>query len=610
MNHAGLIEYAVIGIFMALMVVTALVFRRFSANVSDYFRAGCRGTWWLVGASTFMASFSAWTFTGAAGVAYSCGWSVLIIFVANVAGYLVHVAFLAPRFRQLRALSVPEVIRLRFGVPTQQLYAWSSVLNILYSCLHLYGVSIFTSAVFGFRIETVIVVIGVVVLFYSFLGGSWGVMANDFLQGLILMPMTILIALLCLQYAGGFGTILTEIKSQNLSEQFKLIKDSSFTTDSIDFTMFWAVAIFANTLLGYISLGSSGRYFGVKDGREARKAAAFAGSLQMLGVLIWFIPPITARLFFPGAVNQVNISNPAEAAYAIAGLKLLPLGMAGLMVVAIFSATMSSMDSGLNGCSAVFINDIYPALCRLFRRRPWEGRRLFLLAQTWTVMMGGTIVIITLYMARLKGTGIFKLMLDVGAVIGIPMSVPLVMGLIIRRSPSWAALVSIGCAAFSSLAGFAAGSSWLAGIPLLDSPWKWHTRVAVTFAFGITAYLATLPFWKTSSTAYLNQVEEFFRRMGTPVNFALEVGEANDSRQLRVIGNFCMVIGGMISLLLLLPNPWGLNGRLGIALVSGFGIGIGLLMNYLSRRHDAAARKVASPTVEPEPAIGDVDSAA
>ncbi len=592
MHSAGVIEYVVIGVFMALMILTAIAFRRFSANVSDYFRAGCRSVWWLAGGSAFMGTFSAWTFTGAAGVAYVCGWSVLVIFMANVAGYAAHALFLAPRFRQLRALSVPEVIRLRFGTGTQQFYAWSSILNPVFSSLTLYGVSIFASTVFGFPIEMVIITIGVVVLLCSFLGGNWAVMANDFLQMIILIPMTALIAALCLWHAGGISAFFGEITSQGLDGQFKFFKDSGFTQDSIDFTIFWAVAIFVNTLVGHLSLGSASRYFAVKDGAEARKAAAFAGALQAFGVLVWFIPPITARLFFSSEVSAVPISNPAEASYAIAGMKLLPLGMVGMMAAAIFSATMSSMDHGLNGCSAVFINDIYPALCRLFGRKPWEGRKLFILAQVWTVLLGCAIILIALYMSSLKGCGIFSLMLNAGAVIGLPLGIPLIMGLIVRRSPSWAALTSVAAGGASSLLGFLAGSALLADIPLLCDPWKWHNRVAVTIACGALAYLATLPFWKRSPESYKRQVDEFFGRMATPVDFAKEVGEGNDARQLRVIGLFSILLGSLTELLLILPNPWGLNGRLGIVAVGGTGIAVGCLMVFVAWRRSRPEKRL------------------
>ncbi len=595
MHHAGAVEYLVIGVFMVLMIVTALVFRRFSENVSDYFRAGCRSTWWLAGGSAFMGTFSAWTFTGAAGVAYAGGWSVLVIFLANVAGYAVHALFLAPRFRQLRALSVPEVIKLRFGVPTQQFYAWCTLLNPVFAALTLYGVSIFAATVFGFPIQMVIVGIGVIVLLYSFLGGNWAVMANDFLQMVILVPMTVLIAVLCLQHVGGIGAFFSEIGRQGLTEQYQLFKPAGSNPDAIDFTIFWAVAVFVNTLLGYLSLGSASRYFAVKDGREARKAAALAGGLQALGVLIWFIPPITARLCFAGEVAAVNLSNPAEAAYAVAGMKLLPLGMVGMMAAAIFAATMSSMDQGLNGCAAVFINDLHPALWRACGRQPWTGRRLFLLAQAWSVLLGGAIILIALYMAGLKGNGIFGMMLDAGAVIGLPLGIPLLMGLLVRRSPSWAALFSAAVAAVSSLLGFLSGSAALSGVAGLAEPWKWHTRVAVTIACGVVAYLATLPFWRNASESYRRQVDEFFARLSTPVDFAQEVGAANDGRQLKVVGGFCILLGALAQLLLLLPNPSGLGGRGGIMLSGGAGLLLGLAMCWAAADRAAGTAAPGAP---------------
>lgn len=604
MHGAGAIEYVVIGVFLALMVVTALSFRRFSQNVSDYFRAGCRSAWWLAGGSAFMGTFSAWTFTGAAGVAYACGWSVLVIFLANVAGYVVHAAFLAPRFRQLRALSVPEVIRLRFGAPTQQFYAWSALLNPVFAALTLYGVSIFAATVFKFPIELVIVVIGVVVLLCSFLGGNWAVMANDFLQIIILIPMTALIAVLCLMHAGGIGAFFGEISSQGLEGQFKLFKDSGFSDAAIDFTVFWAIAIFVNTLLGHLSLGSAGRYFAVKDGSDARKAAAFAGALQAFGVLIWFIPPITARLFFSGDVAAVGISNPAEASYAIAGMKLLPIGMVGMMAAAIFSATMSSMDHGLNGCAAICVNDIHPALWRLFGFKPWEGRKLFILAQVCSLLLGGAIIMLALYMSRLQGQGIFGLMLNAGAVIGLPLGIPLLMGLATKRSPSWAALVSAGVAGASSLTGLLAGSQFLSDVPLLAEPWKWHSRVAVTIACGVLAYLATLPFWSKAPESYRKQVDEFFKRMETPVDFEREVGHSNDARQLKFIGFFSLLIGLMTQLLQLIPNPdWGLGGRLGILLAGSAGIIVGGAMLLLAAKKERAIEKASShEALKPPPA--------
>ncbi|RLC30070.1 MAG: transporter, partial [Deltaproteobacteria bacterium] len=172
-----LLEYIIIATYMGFLLLVGFVFKRLTSNVSDYFRGGCRGTWWLVGTSSFMAAISAYTFTGAAGVAYQSGWSVLIIYLANALGLLINYFWTAARFRQIRETTGPDVIRLRFNKPTEQLYSWFSLpMGVIATGLTLYSLAIFSSAVFGYKVDHIIIVVGVVMLFYSVAGGSWAVM--------------------------------------------------------------------------------------------------------------------------------------------------------------------------------------------------------------------------------------------------------------------------------------------------------------------------------------------------------------------------------------------------------------------------------------------------
>ena len=99
--------YIVIGAYLAFLLGMGVAQRKLNRNVSDYFRNGCQGTWWLVGSSVLMSGISCYTFTGAAGVAFESGWSVTIIFVGGAACYLVHYLFLAPWFRQLTCDNSP-----------------------------------------------------------------------------------------------------------------------------------------------------------------------------------------------------------------------------------------------------------------------------------------------------------------------------------------------------------------------------------------------------------------------------------------------------------------------------------------------------------------------
>ena len=557
---SSIVDSVTIAIYLIVLVAVGLKVRSLNHNVGDFFRSGCQGTWWLVGVSDFMSSFSAWTFTGAAGVAYEAGWSVSVIFLANAFGFLLNAVWFAPWFRQLRATTVPEIIRNRFGAATQQFYAWSNVpIRLIYSALHLSALAIFAAAAFGLNVQDVIIVVGLVVLINAVAGGSWAVMSTDFLQMLVLMPLTILIAGLCFAKIGGIGAFFDLIHAKGLDADFAVVKPHGKFPGGA-YTAAWAGAMFLQSLFMSNSMTSASRYFAAKDGAAARKAALVACGLTLIGGWIWFIPPITARLLFQSDVLASTTAKPAEAAYAVASARLLPAGMTGLMVVAMFAATTSSMDTGLNQTSAIFTRDIYPALCRLLGVKPSDDKKSLLLGRIATAILGVVIVILATYFSGTKGAGIFEHMLNLGSMLVMPMSIPLLFALFIRRAPWWSALCSASCALIPSL------------INLLETAqtqqqWSFQKEIIMGVAAGAAGFLVTIPFWSTATAEYRAQVDRFFRTMHTPVDFAREVGEETDNRQLRTTGVFAAIIGSLVCLLALLPNP--ANSRLEILAVGG-----------------------------------------
>ena len=481
--------------------------------------------------------------------------------------------FLAPWFRQFRATTFPEVLRARFGPMTQQVYAyvWMPVF-LLTAAVWLLGLAVYSSATFGLPIDLVIPTLGLVVLFYSTTGGKWAVLAADFVQGLIMMGMTILIAILCLVHFGGFGGLLDAINNAGLAERFTLIKaDGDFPRQT--YTWEWAVAIGAIQIISLCSLQSGGRYFAVKDGREARKAALLTLVLMAFGTLLWFIPPVTGRLLFAEEVLASGMPKPVEAAFAVVSSKFLPVGLVGMMVVAMFSATMSSMDMGLNGNAAMFVRDILPAICRLLRRPlPGEAAQLWL-GRVLTIIFGGLTILIALSMSRLSdGQGVFEIALKVSAMLVMPMTLPLLLCLFIKKVPHWSAVASAAATIVpSSLATFS-GSPY----------WNLQHTVLWVSGTGAVAFLATRLFWRTSGEAYKKQVAEFFEKMHRPVDFASEVGQGNDRRQLIVMGRFTLAIAVFTALLLLVPNP--LGGRVCIAVLAAVLAIIGLLLARAGRK--------------------------
>ncbi len=586
--------YAVIGGYVALLVAMGVVMRRLNHDLSDYFRNGCRGTWWLVGASAFMTSFSAGTFTGIAGIAFTAGWTVTVIFAANALGFLLNWAFLAAWFRQLRAITAPEVIRMRFGPVTQQAYAWIGVLSrLLYAAMQLYGLGLFAAAIFGFNLHVVIWTTGGVVMLLSVVGGSWAITSSDFLQSLVLIPITVLVAVLSIVRLNGQGGLMHAIAAHGLTTPFALVKPGRGWFPLGDYTWPWVAAIVVKNVVGYNTLFSAERYFGVKDGREARKAALLGAALTLVGMAVFFVPPIAARVLFERQVLATGMKVPAEAAYAVAAAKLLPGGLLGVMVVAIFASSVSSLDGGLNRNAAVFTRDIFPVLCRLVRADARPGRLSLALGRLATFGFGVVMLSMASYFARMRGAGVFDLMLAIGTLIAVPLAVPMLLCLFVRRAPAWSGLTSVAVGFTVAAVGQYSGS-------LFGTAWPFQVKLFANFFAGAAAFGLTVPFWFTASAEYRQRVDAFFRRMRTPVDFAAEVGVGNDNQQLAYLGRFAAAAGVGLCGLLLLGGSAG--DRLCVLFVAGC---VGLLGGLMMMTARGRVPRAAALSIDLVPAVAE-----
>ena len=580
------LEYVVIGVYFAVLISIGLVFRTFNANVGDYFKGGARGTWWLVGVSSFVAGISAYTFTGAAGAVYEAGWSILVIYIGNALGYLVNYLYFAARFRQLRRTAGPEVLRDRFGRMTEQFYAWISFPSgIIGSAMLLYSLAIFISSVFRLNMQLLIVTVGAVVIFYSVIGGRWAIMATDFVQCLIMMGLTLLVGGLCLIKTGGFSGLFELIEQQGLNSDYSIINSPERFNGA--YTWFWAGAMLLNCTLTANNLGAAGRYFSVKDGKEAKKAALLSMVLMLAGCIIWFLPPMVGRLFYADQVTAMTqLSNPQESAFAVACMNLLPPGMIGLMAVAMFAASISSLDVGINGCSSVFVMNVYPVAKALFRLRERSEESQLRMGKLFSFFFGFLCIGAALLFSLKKELSLFDLMLSVTALLGTPMAVPLLWGMMIRRCPRWAAMSSIGCGFLVS--GIAFFSPELFGVR-----WPFQWQIVGVWLAGTAGFLGSMLWAGGNAPEYDRQVEEFFATMNRPVDFEKEVGKANDLKQLKLLGIFSLVIGALVALLALAARD-----RFGVVcplVLAAFMLLCGGVMVRAGRtKREAEAEKVSS----------------
>ncbi|KAF0093072.1 MAG: Uncharacterized protein E1N59_3201 [Puniceicoccaceae bacterium 5H] len=580
------LDKIVIVLYLLFLVGMGAAFRSFNRNIDDYIRGGAQGTWWLVGTSILMSGISAFTFTGNSGAAYEAGFTPLIIYIAQVFAYLVAAIWLAPWFRQTRVLTGPEIFRTRFGIEVEQFISYFSfIVGTVTASLALWGVATFCSVIFEIPIEWTILGLGLVTLAYSTAGGRWGVMATDFVQSLVLFPITILVAVLSLHAVGGISGFVDKLQGPELHEAYQLIKEpGAFPAGK--YSVNWIFATFLIMFFQGLSFSNAPKYFSVKDGREARYAALMAGVLMGIGGLIWFIPPMVGRMLFSEEIASAALSNPHEAAYAVVARNLLPNGLLGVMVIAMFSATMSSLDTGLNGAAGIVVRNIIPPIRDLFGREELSHKGQLYAGKITTLCLGVSIIGMAFYLSQQKDLGLFDAFFTLTTVIGLPTAVPAIVAVFIRPLPRWSYFVVTGAGALVSLTSVIQET-------VFDIPWTVQERTFWVFGVGTVACLATIPFYwnpRFTSERFRERVDAFYRQMHTPVDFAKEIVESRDFTQLQMIGFFSIGLGVFICFLVLLPNPWA--GRLSILFVGGFSIGIGSLLRFAAYRLQQRERRL------------------
>jgi len=562
-------EYLVIAGYFLLVVSIAFVFKRMAGqSTSDYFRGGGRMLWWMVGSSAFMAQFSAWTFTGAAGKAFSDGFAVSLVFFANTFSYFCGWAYFAHRFRQMRVDTPTEAIRRRFGDQNELFFSWALIVfSLINAGIWLNALGVFASAVFDADIGLTIVVIGVVVVLVSGLSGAWGVVASDFVQTLVVAVVSVACAVVALVKVGGPVALVT-----NFPSGFVMGPDMNYGLLLVGTFVFFL----AKQLITIMNLNDSFRFLNSKDSINARKAALLAMGLMGVGSIIWFIPPWASAILYPDAASAYpELGNKAgDAIYLVFARNAMPAGTVGLLLAGLFAASMSSMDSALTKNAGIFVRSVYqPFLAR--RGRQADDRQLLRLSMLVILISGLLVIAMALFFKSLKELSLFDLMMQISAMVQVPLLVPLIVGLFIKKTPDWAPWATVMLGLFVSyLIREVANPQMFAdllGMNELTRREAGDMNLIVTLAshLFITAgfFCLTSLFYREEKDVYESQRESFFVDLETPV-VADSIQDSYDQQQRDKLGSMVSIMGAGVLLMAMIPNPiWGRLVFLSCALV-------------------------------------------
>jgi solute:Na+ symporter, SSS family len=506
MQTVASVDFAVIVVYMLLMLGIGFYAMRFNRGAADYFRGGNRIHWLAAGLSSFMSGFSAWTFTGAAGLAYQSGLVTILLYVGNALTFLLGYWVFAVRWRRARISTVMEYLVDRFDERTRQTFSWSTIFFQFFTGgSMLYGLALFVAPACGWPLSWTIVGSGAVILAYCVIGGLWAVVITDFLQAAILMPFTLIMAGAALVKVGGLTGLLSSLPPDLTS--WKLSAGFGWS-----YVLCWTLMV----SFGYNTAAMAQRYFSVDDERSAKKVAALCCGLFLVGAFIWFLPPLAMRVLHPNLQGVwPGLSNPHESSYALAALTLLPPGLVGIMLAAMFSATMSSISGLLNVHASIISRDILPTLV------PRWGAKSDSLAVGWaaTLATGTVMTAVALVMAK-SGRSVFSVLVEFNTVMSLAYGPPALLGLVVRKTPRW-----------SGLATFAVGlvlGTWVNFFTTMSAEQKLIASVLTVIPAGTVVFLLSARFAAGDDPAQVARRNELFRRLDTPVDVERELAGTPD----------------------------------------------------------------------------------
>lgn len=415
------IDYLVIVLyFLGLIAVSVLVSRSIKSS-ADMFIAGRNSSWWLSGMSTYMTLFSASTFVIWGGVAYRSG--IVAALIGNILGFASFLVgrYLSGKWREMKINSPGEYLTIRFGQRSLNFYTLLGIIGRgFHTAVALYAIAIVMSTLMTLpeghfmadasghlAVSWAILILGVITLLYTVLGGFLAVLMTDVIQFGVLITVVVFMIPLSINALGGI---------ENL---FANAPEGYFTPVSAEYPWFWLILWF---FVNSFTIGGDWpfvqRYISVPTVKDARKSTYLVGALYLLTPIIWYFPAMAFRQIVPDA-------NP-EQAYILMSEHVLMKGMLGVMLAAMVSATLSTVSGTLNVFANVFTYDIYG------RKHKDVGEKgLIRTGRIFTLTFGVAIVALALLIPYAGGAE--KVVVTVLTMIIGPLYIPSVWGVFSKR---------------------------------------------------------------------------------------------------------------------------------------------------------------------------------
>ena len=422
------LDWTVLVAYFAIMLVVGLMFWRRNKSADDFTAGGRSLPGWLCGMSIFATYLSSISYFALPGKAFSEDWNRFAFSLSLPVAAWIAVRFFLPMYRRSGEVSAYSLLEHRFGL-WARLFASSFYLlfHIARIGVVMYLMALPMAILFAWDIRTVILITGVIVTGYAFVGGIVAVIWADAIQAFVLLAGAILaLAILMIGMPEGPGQVMSVASANN--------KFSFGSTDPLLFSeaTVWVVlayGLFENLKNFGIDQSYIQRYIASENDREAAKSV-WLGALLYVPVSALFLFIGTALFAYyqsqPGMLDEVR-TVVAEQKLMQAGMdsdspdypqlllktaseldttdlgdrvfphfiaSKLPSGARGLLIAAVFAAAMSTVSTSLNSSATLVMSDFYQRLMQPESTDAQQMRVLRLATIVWGTLGTGMALVL------------------------------------------------------------------------------------------------------------------------------------------------------------------------------------------------------------------------
>lgn len=423
------IDLAVVVAYVALITYVGIRFAQRVKTSKDFFLAGRSLTWWVIGLSIIGTNVDTNGYIGASGNAYSIGIAQANFeWIGAIPAMIIAALIFIPLYWRAGVYSIPEYLGLRYNQAVRVVAASIVVtVSVFAMGVAMWALAITLQTFIGWPIWLGILVSGTVVGLYSVAGGLGAVAITDSIQVCIMFLCGLIIVGIGISDAGGSANFVAKLTAENPTHL-----QAYLPSDHESYP--WHAVILGLGLVLSPAYWVGGqailqRTLGAKTQWDASAGMMFAAVAKT------FVPVL---IVFPGLLALVMMAQIEYPDMALPWVikNVLPVGISGLMFVAIIAALQSSIDSSINSTALIITRDIRHVLMK--NHNPDSDLKI---GRLLTLGLLLSAMCIAPYIGNLGG--IFNFLQSLLSLFQGPMLALLLLGAITKRATGTAGIITL-----------------------------------------------------------------------------------------------------------------------------------------------------------------------